>query len=137
MPQTTKAIGTATTPASEVLSAPPAGIAGNEKVAPTTAPVSTLTEYGSSFSGSAAGQLPRTLFKRHFAKSLTEITPTASETSGTLAELRRWNEEYGENGKAGKKRRMWNGRFGFSLADSPSSAHDPSLPASPGKDPNF
>ncbi|KZV86561.1 AAA-domain-containing protein [Exidia glandulosa HHB12029] len=54
---------------------------------------------------------PRRLGARHFAKALREITPSASEAMGTLAELRKWNEEFGENGRA--KKRMWGGSFGF------------------------
>lgn len=55
---------------------------------------------------------PRVIFARHFQKALSEITPSASETLGSLAELRKWNEEFGENATR-KKRRMWGGRFGF------------------------
>ncbi|EJD52934.1 AAA-domain-containing protein [Auricularia subglabra TFB-10046 SS5] len=54
---------------------------------------------------------PRRLAARHFVKALCEITPSASEAMGTLAELRKWNEEFGENGRA--KKRMWGGSFGF------------------------
>ncbi|GJJ12095.1 hypothetical protein Clacol_006336 [Clathrus columnatus] len=56
--------------------------------------------------------LSRVLTKLHFTKALREITPSASESLGTLADLRKWNEEFGEGGKQ-RKRKMWGGRFGF------------------------
>lgn len=76
----------------------------------------------------AAGVIkPRVLGARHFAKALREISPSASETMGTLAELRKWNEEFGENGRA--KKRMWGGSFGFMPQDA---AHAPQLPPAEG-----
>lgn len=56
----------------------------------------------------------RVLGARHFAKALHEITPSASESLGTLSSLRKWNDEFGEGaaGKA-KKRRGWGDKFGF------------------------
>lgn len=59
---------------------------------------------------------PRVLAARHFAKALHEITPSASESLGTLSSLRKWNDEFGE-GATGKvrKQRGWGGKFGFSL----------------------
>ncbi|KAG8825029.1 hypothetical protein FRC19_000533 [Serendipita sp. 401] len=57
---------------------------------------------------------PRVLHMSHFEKALKEITPSASEHLGTLADLRKWNEEFGEGGrKRGKK--IWGSRFGFVL----------------------
>ncbi|KAJ7452486.1 hypothetical protein B0H11DRAFT_1742113 [Mycena galericulata] len=56
---------------------------------------------------------PRTLYLRHFTKALKEITPSSSEVLGSLADLRKWNEEFGE-GRGNKKRQVWGkGRFGF------------------------
>ncbi|KAF8580891.1 AAA-domain-containing protein [Ramaria rubella] len=55
----------------------------------------------------------RILSLSNFAKALNEITPSASESLGTLSDLRKWNEEFGEGGRQ-RKRRMWGGRFGFS-----------------------
>jgi hypothetical protein len=49
----------------------------------------------------------------NFTKALNEITPSASESLGTLSDLRKWNEEFGEGGRQ-RKRMMWGGRFGFS-----------------------
>ncbi|KAG2157372.1 hypothetical protein DEU56DRAFT_750490 [Suillus clintonianus] len=55
----------------------------------------------------------RVLYIRHFTKALKEITPSSSESLGTLADLRKWNEEFGE-GRKDKKRQVWGkGRFGF------------------------
>ncbi|KIM29020.1 hypothetical protein M408DRAFT_126811 [Serendipita vermifera MAFF 305830] len=54
----------------------------------------------------------RILRMSHFEKALKEITPSASEQLGSLADLRKWNEEFGEGGrKRGKK--IWGGKFGF------------------------
>ncbi|KAF7305108.1 AAA domain-containing protein [Mycena kentingensis (nom. inval.)] len=59
--------------------------------------------------------VPRVLHLRHFTKALKEITPSASEFSGTLAELRAWNKEFGEGRTNTKKRQqVWGrDRFGF------------------------
>lgn len=56
----------------------------------------------------------RVLQGRHFTKALQEITPSSSESLGTLASLRKWNEEFGEGATArGRKRRGWGDKFGF------------------------
>lgn len=55
----------------------------------------------------------RTLTDANFVKALKEITPSASESLGSLADLRKWNEEFGEGGKKRKKRMWGKGRFGF------------------------
>lgn len=56
---------------------------------------------------------PRILSLRHFQKALKEITPSSSESLGSLAELRKWNEEFGEGGRS-RKRKVWGrGQFGF------------------------
>ncbi|KAI0273698.1 hypothetical protein BC834DRAFT_223103 [Gloeopeniophorella convolvens] len=55
----------------------------------------------------------RVLRPHNFAKALKEITPSASESLGTLADLRRWNDEFGEGRK--RKKQVWGkDRFGFS-----------------------
>lgn len=55
----------------------------------------------------------RSLAWRNFEQALKEITPSASEALGSLAELRKWNDEFGEGRKA-KKRQVWGkDRFGF------------------------
>lgn len=49
----------------------------------------------------------------NFEQALKEITPSLSESLGTLSELRKWNDEFGE-GKREKRRNMWGkGSFGF------------------------
>lgn len=59
---------------------------------------------------------PRELSWHNFAKALKEITPSASESLGTLADLRKWNEEFGEGRKDKKRVQVWGkGRFGFTL----------------------
>ena len=55
---------------------------------------------------------PRILRAYHFEKALKEITPSASEAIGTLADLRKWNDEFGEGGKK-RGKRIWGGKFGF------------------------
>ncbi|KAI0636854.1 hypothetical protein C8Q77DRAFT_1094926 [Trametes polyzona] len=57
----------------------------------------------------------RSLHWRNFEQALKEITPSASESLGSLAELRKWNDEFGE-GRRAKKRQVWGkDRFGFSV----------------------
>lgn len=60
----------------------------------------------------------RTLHLRNFSKALKEVTPSSSEILGSLAELRKWNEEFGE-GQKNKKRQVWGkGKFGFTKVGS-------------------
>lgn len=60
----------------------------------------------------------RTLSRRHFDKALKEITPSSSESLGSLADLRKWNEEFGEGRKDRKRKSIWGrGRFGFTDKD--------------------
>ncbi|TFY57272.1 hypothetical protein EVJ58_g7120 [Rhodofomes roseus] len=57
----------------------------------------------------------RTIHLRNFEKALKEITPSASESLGSLAELRKWNEEFGE-GRKQRKQIVWGkGKFGFTI----------------------
>lgn len=56
----------------------------------------------------------RVLHLRNFLQALREITPSSSESFGSLADLRKWNEEFGEGRKDRKKRQVWGrGQFGF------------------------
>lgn len=56
----------------------------------------------------------RVLHLRNFLKALREITPSSSESFGSLADLRKWNEEFGEGRKDRKRRQVWGkGQFGF------------------------
>lgn len=59
---------------------------------------------------------PRTRILRlqNFTKALKEITPSSSEALGSLAELRKWNDEFGEGRRDRKRRQVWGkDRFGF------------------------
>ncbi|KAG6890467.1 hypothetical protein C0992_001514 [Termitomyces sp. T32_za158] len=59
-------------------------------------------------------QPTRVLHLHNFAKALREITPSSSESLGSLAELRKWNEEFGEGNVNKKRQSFWGkGRFGF------------------------
>ena len=61
-------------------------------------------------SGDDAAQ--RILRPHNFAKALKEITPSASESLGSLTDLRKWNDEFGEGRK--RKKQVWGkDRFGF------------------------
>lgn len=80
---------------------------------------STQTDSGSSSDEAASDPMPhqRILHRRHFTKALKEITPSSSEFLGTLADLRRWNEEFGE-GRTNRRRQVWGrDRFGFTDQD--------------------
>ncbi|OAX43585.1 AAA-domain-containing protein [Rhizopogon vinicolor AM-OR11-026] len=56
----------------------------------------------------------RVIHLRHFTQALKEITPSSSESLGSLADLRKWNEEFGEGRKDKKRHQVWGkGRFGF------------------------
>ncbi|KAG6818181.1 hypothetical protein H0H87_000086 [Tephrocybe sp. NHM501043] len=59
-------------------------------------------------------QPTRILHLHNFAKALKEITPSSSESLGSLAELRKWNDEFGEGRKDKKRQQFWGkGHFGF------------------------
>ncbi|KAH0827089.1 hypothetical protein J3R83DRAFT_4775 [Lanmaoa asiatica] len=56
----------------------------------------------------------RTIHLRHFIKALKEITPSSSESLGSLADLRRWNEQFGEGQREKRRIQVWGkGKFGF------------------------
>lgn len=88
--------------------------AWDESPAPTDPPSASNTEPLSPPSSSEAeATLRRVISLSNFEKALREITPSSSESLGTLSELRKWNDEFGE-GKREKKRNMWGkGSFGF------------------------
>jgi hypothetical protein len=70
----------------------------------------------SSSTSPSNGQLPllRTLRLRNFTKALKEITPSSSEALGSLADLRKWNDEFGEGRRDKKRKQFWGkDRFGF------------------------
>jgi hypothetical protein len=49
----------------------------------------------------------RVLTVLHFNQALQEITPSSSENLGSLAELRKWNAEFGEGKKDRKRKQVW------------------------------
>lgn len=62
--------------------------------------------------------ISRTLNWSHFNHAFQEITPSSSETLGSLVDLRRWNEEFGEGRKDKRKRVIWGkDRFGFTVGE--------------------
>jgi len=85
---------------------------------PTSDPIVPVFSYDSG-SGLSTAELrgeshARILSSRHFEKALKEITPSSSEALGSLADLRKWNEEFGEGRKDKKRRQVWGkDRFGF------------------------
>ncbi|GLB35027.1 putative ATPase family associated with various cellular activities (AAA) [Lyophyllum shimeji] len=63
---------------------------------------------------SASEKHTRVLHLHNFTKALKEITPSSSESLGSLAELRKWNDEFGEGRRDKKRQQFWGkGRFGF------------------------
>lgn len=65
--------------------------------------------------GDTSTSYSRTISWHNFEKALKEITPSASESLGSLADLRKWNEEFGE-GRKQRKQIVWGkGRFGFTI----------------------
>jgi len=75
---------------------------------------SSTTDTSASSETDASPEYPRRVISlSNFEKALKEITPSSSESLGTLSELRKWNDEFGE-GKREKRRNMWGkGSFGF------------------------
>lgn len=56
----------------------------------------------------------RVLNLGNFEKALKEITPSSSETLGSLADLRKWNDEFGEGRKGQRRLQVWGkDKFGF------------------------
>lgn len=109
-----------TSPASELITPP--GVASLD-----TASALQMVETGTRTETQADAQEPsleepvvespphvRVIHVRHFTKALKEITPSSSESLGSLADLRKWNEEFGEGRKDRKRHQVWGkGRFGF------------------------
>lgn len=63
----------------------------------------------------ALDKIPRMLHWRNFLVALKEITPSSSEMLGSLADLRKWNEEFGEGRKQRKKQVWGKDKFGFTV----------------------
>jgi hypothetical protein len=67
--------------------------------------------------GAASAPGVRTLGAHNFTRALREITPSASEALGSLADLRKWNDEFGEGRKDKRRVQVWGkGTFGFALS---------------------
>jgi hypothetical protein len=63
-------------------------------------------------------QAQRVLTLTNFKKALKEISASSSELQGSAAELRKWNELYGEGAKD-RRQKLWGaGRFGFTHGES-------------------
>ncbi|KIJ68966.1 hypothetical protein HYDPIDRAFT_144468 [Hydnomerulius pinastri MD-312] len=94
------------------------------KSSPEGAPATTATDNSSTTttSDTSASAPPpaaysRTIHPRHFTKALKEITPSSSESLGSLADLRKWNEQFGEGRKDKRRIQVWGkGKFGFTDA---------------------
>ena len=91
---------------------PPPESAAEPSPSPATSPTDTTSD--NSQETEAPPEPPhRVISLSNFEKALKEITPSSSESLGTLSELRKWNDEFGE-GKREKRRNMWGkGSFGF------------------------
>jgi hypothetical protein len=77
----------------------------------------------------------RILRAHNFTKALREITPSASEALGTLADLRKWNNEFGEGRRDKKRVQVWGrGTFGFTIPGTPADAKKGSDKLPPLKD---
>ncbi|KIP09632.1 hypothetical protein PHLGIDRAFT_102653 [Phlebiopsis gigantea 11061_1 CR5-6] len=84
---------------------------------------STATGSDTDAEASAPPSPPRMLRWRNFAVALREITPSSSEMLGTLSDLRKWNEEFGEGRKEKRHKSVWGkGKFGF--IQKPVDGHD-------------
>ncbi|KZV71876.1 AAA-domain-containing protein [Peniophora sp. CONT] len=82
----------------------------------TPATSSTLKDPAPTAPDSATVTPQRILSERHFTRALKEITPSASEHLGTLSDLRKWNDEFGDGAHGRRKRKtaVWGkDRFGF------------------------
>ncbi|KZT60392.1 AAA-domain-containing protein [Calocera cornea HHB12733] len=90
---------------------------GSDAPEPLPLPTTTASEVTAQ-----ANAVQRILRPHHFAKALTEITASTSESLGTLSDLRKWNEEFGEAGNRRGRRKRWGDRFGFGIP-----AHGPGV----------
>lgn len=80
------------------------------------APENAVTPGDATSSASEPEKPQRVLSARHFIRALKEITPSASEHLGTLSDLRKWNDEFGDGAHGRRKRKtaVWGkDRFGF------------------------
>jgi len=142
-PSASAAEPSAEAPEATTASRSPAATSESEAVspvspAPTPATPSAAVEEPAPVTPNSAPHV-RTLHLRNFLKALREITPSSSEALGSLADLRKWNEEFGEGRRDRKRTQVWGrGRFGFideramkKAGDGPSAGPASSSPSSP------
>lgn len=85
---------------------------GAEEAEAATATAETETAETNTTSASTASIPTRTVTAAHFNTALNEIRPSSSE-EGTLPELRKWAELYGEGGREKGKKSGFGKGFGF------------------------
>jgi SpoVK/Ycf46/Vps4 family AAA+-type ATPase len=84
----------------------------------TNVPQSATSSSPTTSDGESIGDHVRVLSHRHFNKALKEIIPSSSESLGSLVDLRKWNEEFGEGRADRKRQQVWGkGTFGFVEAE--------------------
>ncbi|XP_006458194.1 hypothetical protein AGABI2DRAFT_199581 [Agaricus bisporus var. bisporus H97] len=104
---------TAAAPSSSVAQSSSENQEAAQAVTQSTSGESAATE-GSAAEATGVAEPSRALHLRNFTKALKEITPSSSESLGSLTELRKWNEEFGEGRQNRKRHQVWGrGRFGF------------------------
>ncbi|KZT26313.1 AAA-domain-containing protein [Neolentinus lepideus HHB14362 ss-1] len=89
-------------------------VAGSAEEKPTEAASTGEVKSSETPSAPDPAEYSRVLHWRNFAKALKEIVPSSSESLGSLVDLRKWNEEFGEGRKDKRKTIVWGkGKFGF------------------------
>lgn len=84
------------------------------KSSPEASTQDTQTDSSDASASDSSTTYSRTIHLRHFTKALKEITPSSSETLGSLADLRKWNEQFGEGQREKRRIQVWGkGKFGF------------------------
>lgn len=72
-----------------------------------------------SASAETSGLVERVIGAKHFQAALLEVRPSTTE-EGTLPELRRWAEQFGEGGTRKNRKKGFGKGFGFGSAEQPS-----------------
>ena len=84
------------------------------KSSPATSTQETPPSNSETSTSDALTDYSRIIHLRHFTKALKEITPSSSESLGSLADLRKWNEQFGEGQRDKRRIQVWGkGKFGF------------------------
>ncbi|KAF9456772.1 hypothetical protein BDZ94DRAFT_1203813 [Collybia nuda] len=92
----------------------PSSLSGGSPGTPRGLPIGVMTPTSLDILSSNPEPSIRTLRLHNFTKALKEITPSSSEALGSLTDLRKWNDEFGEGGRDQKRRQVWGkGNFGF------------------------